>query len=1192
MHADLDALPQHHSVARFFVQNRHVSWVLLIGVIAWGIWAYAAMPKRKDPDIPVRQVAVVTPWPGQSAERVEQLVTRKIEERVAQNIRVSEITSTTRSGLSVVYAEVDENARLDTGKEFDDIKVKLDALTDLPEGAGPIQYIKEFGETSALMLTVASPPASGPQLQLLASQMAAAASPDPSSADVGAASRRSDSLDIALCSSGSPDPWFVREAAMLLGAALVRQGVGTDSRLIEGESFVVIRLLPRGGADASARAVRRVWEELPQRADIHPDVWDPIVITPGVPLVDVLTRDAGPKYSYRELDDFTDRIEKAIRIAPEASRVTRVGVIEEQIEARYSQNRLAALGIVPAAIRAVLQSRNTTLPAGTVNAEGRELALEQSGEFRTLADIDTVVFTQTANGTPLYLRDIGSVHRGYEHPPRLVSYYTWRDSSGRWLRGRAITLSTEMKKGEQIDRFGTAVQSRVADVRRSLPPDLIIGTTSDQQRQVREKLELFNRSLWEAVLLVVLVSFVGFWEWRSAVLMALSIPITLAMTFGLMQLVGLDIQQMSIASLIIALGLLVDDPVVAGDAIKRELGHGHPRSTASWLGPDKLSKAILYATITNIAAYLPFLLLSGDVGRFIYSLPVTIACSLVASRLVSMTFLPLLAYYILKPGRDPMAEAPRESRFGRAYGRAVTFAIDHRWKVLGASTLALAAGGFFVSQLHRQFFPRDNFYIAYVDIRLPEDAPLAQTAHVARDADQIVREVTAAHDRARGGESSLASITSFVGAGGPRFWFSVRPEPPAPNYAQLLLQFTRSEDTNLLVPPLQQALTAQIAGARIDVRTVETGPPTIIPVSMRIFGDDTRVLRQEAEKLQTILKMSPFALNVRDNWGNNAIRTRLDIDQDRAGLAGVSSHDIAISMYSGVSGAPIGYLREGRKNIPIVQLMDYGQRETVTDLGQLYVYSSQSPVRLTLGQISQLTYRAETAVIHRVNQYRAINVAALPAPGHLAEEVTGPLMPRIREFERQLPAGYRFEIVGELKEQLKGQQRSLTVVIASVIAIYLALVFQFRNAVKPFIVFAGIPFGAVGAFASLWLTGMPMGFLAILGITSLIGVIVSHVIVLFDFIEEQHEDGAPLREALIEAGIRRIRPVLITVGATVLALFPLALHGGPLWEALCYAQIGGLTLATAVTLFLVPVFYAVFVLDLRIVQWGTVSAID
>ena len=1175
MSSGLESNTHRLSIARFFVENRQVSWVLLVGVIAWGIWSYGAMPKRKDPDIPVRQVAVVTPWPGQSAERVEQLVTRKIEERVAQNIRVSEITSTSRSGLSVVYAEVDEQLATDTGKEFDDIKVKLDGLTDLPEGAGPIQFIKEFGETSALMLTVASPPASETQLRLLSGEIRAALTP------------RVPSLDIVMCSSGI-DPAFLHEAAGLLGRRLQQEGLGTDLQIIDGRSSSVIRLSTSREARDWSRVVQRVWDELPQRADIHPDVWDPIVLGPGAKVDEALQRRAGPKYSYRELDDFTDRIEKAIKLAPEASRVTRVGVLEEQIEARYSQDRIAALGIVPATISGVLQNRNTTFPAGTLNAGGRDLALEQTGEFRTLADIDTVVFTQAENGTPLYLRDLGSVHRGYQHPARFLSYYTHRGADGRWQRGRAITLSAEMKKGQQIDAFGSAVAARLDDVRRALPSDLIVGTTSDQKRQVREKLDLFNRSLWEAVLLVVLVSFVGFWEWRSALLMALCIPVTLAMTFGFMHLLGLDIQQMSIASLIIALGLLVDDPVVAGDAVKRELAHGEPRTIAAWLGPDKLSKAILYATVTNIAAYLPFLLLKGDVGRFIYSLPITIACSLVASRIVSMTFLPLLAYHLLRPSADPLTQGSRDAGFGKWYSRAVGFAIEHRWKVLAASSIVLAAGGFFASQLHRQFFPRDNFYLSYVDIRLPEDAPLSETERAAREAEAVILDVTGQYDRSHSGASGssvLASITSFVGAGGPRFWFSVRPEPPAPNYAQLLVQFAESDDTNRLVGPLQAALDARVAGARIDVRTVETGPPTIIPVSMRIFGDDPRKLRAEAERLKSIFESSPLALNVRDDWGNDAIRTVLEVDHDRAGVMGISSRDIARATYSAVNGTPIGTLREGRKNIPIVQLMDYTQHETVTALDQLYVYAGQTPTRLMLSQIAKLTYTPEIAVIHRVNQYRSITVSALPAPGHLASEITDPLMPRLQEFERQLPAGHRFEIVGELKEQRRGQRQSLTVVIASVLAIYLALVFQFKHAIKPFIVFAGIPFGAVGALGSLWLTGKPMGFLAILGITSLIGVIVSHVIVLFDFIEEQHAHGAPLRDALIEAGILRIRPVLITVGATVLALFPLALHGGPLWEALCYAQIGGLTFATAVTLFLVPVLYAVFVLDLKVVRW-------
>jgi multidrug efflux pump subunit AcrB len=359
-----------------------------------------------------------------------------------------------------------------------------------------------------------------------------------------------------------------------------------------------------------------------------------------------------------------------------------------------------------------------------------------------------------------------------------------------------------------------------------------------------------------------------------------------------------------------------------------------------------------------------------------------------------------------------------------------------------------------------------------------------------------------------------------------------------------------------------------------------------------VLGEDARVLRAEAEKLKAILSSSPLAINVRDDWGNDTLRTHLEVDQDRASLMGISSRDIAFASYSSVNGVPIGTLREGRKNIPIVQMMDDGQRKTANSLGQLYVYAGQSTNKLMLGQIAKLQYTPETALIRRVNQYRAITVSGLPKAGHLASEVTSPLMPQIRDFERSLPPGFRLEIAGELKEQTKGQLQSLNVMLASALTIYLALVFQFKNSIKPLIVFAGIPFGAAGALSSVWIMNMPMGFLAILGITSLIGVIVSHVIVLFDFIEERREQGYPLREALIDAGILRIRPVLITVGATVLALFPLALHGGPLWEALCYAQIGGLTLATAVTLFIVPVLYAIFVMDLKIVRWEQQSPLD
>src|SRR5262245_19379828 len=367
MNPDFEMAPSRHNVARFFVETRHVSWVLFAVVLAWGIWAYQVMPKRKDPNIPVRQVAVITAWPGQSAERVEQLVTRKIEEKIAQNIRVSEIKSISRSGLSVVYGEVDEGTP-DTTKEFDDIKVKLDSLTDLPEGVGPLQYFKDFGETSALMLTVASPPASEPQLQSLTTEIEKAMAP------------RSPSNNIVLCSPSGIDPSFLREAADQLIDQVRNHKLGADLQLIEGRAFVGIRFSSTERSKDLSRAVQRVWEEMPQRADIHPDVWDPIVIAPDAPINESLRKQAGPKYSYRELDDFTDRIEKAIKVAPEASRVIRVGLLEEQVEIQASQSRLAAFGVSPPALPGVLQNRNTTFPAGTLSAGARDLELQQTGE--------------------------------------------------------------------------------------------------------------------------------------------------------------------------------------------------------------------------------------------------------------------------------------------------------------------------------------------------------------------------------------------------------------------------------------------------------------------------------------------------------------------------------------------------------------------------------------------------------------------------------------------------------------------------------------------------------------------------------------------------------------------------------------------------------------------------------------------
>ncbi|MBM4293630.1 MAG: efflux RND transporter permease subunit [Deltaproteobacteria bacterium] len=1182
------------NAARFSVEHPHIAWILLVATLLWGVFGYYSMPQRKDPDIPVRQALVVCPWPGVSTARVEQLITRRLEEKIAENRHINKIESTTRMGVAVITIELDEKIG-ETGKEFDDIKLKLDSLQSLPEGAGPIIFVKDFGDTATLMLTVAIPKAGPVEIALRARDLEAAIRQARSQAGDGGDPR----FSLVFLFPTSISPRLIHGPLDLFFRQLQEAGAAQDLRLLEGPGFVGLDGVSRLQDGQILAIMEKFVNENLRASEISPDVWEPVLIREPQETAAKLGQNPGDKYTYREMDDFTKLIERTLLGAvaspgepPIVSKVTRSGLLPEEIFLEYSQVRLASYGINVTKLPDLLKARNISMPGGVLEIEGRNLTVEPTGEFQSEKEIGDVMVAATADGTPVYLRDLVDIARGYESPPRYVNFYLWRDAQGRWQRSRAVTLAVQMRGGEKIGQFGKAVDEVLAELKTRLPEDLILARTSDQPLQVMESIDLFMRSLYEAIILVVLVSWLGFWEWRSALLMAASIPLTLAMTFGMMHLLHIDLQQVSIASLIIALGLLVDDPVVAGDAIKRELDHGQPRPLAAWLGPTKLAAAILYATITNIVAYLPFLMVRGDTGRFLYSLPVVMTCSLVASRIVSMTFIPLLGRYLLRPGKTP--ELPMEERRRRGltgwYYRFGMWNIEHRWWFLGGSMAFLALGVVAALLLKPAFFPMDYSYLSYVEVWLPEDAPLAATDEAARKTEAVIQKAAAAYGRLHPGQDGrprqvLHSLTTFVGGGGPRFWFTVSPEVEQLNYAQIIIQVNDKHDTNRLAPSLQQALAGAIPGARIDVKQLETGTPIKYPVAVRLSGEDSHTLRDLAAQVKTIFRAIPQADRIRDNWGTESLMVRLKIDPDRANLAGVTNLEVAAASAAGMNGYQVGALREGDKIIPVKARLRMEERSRLSDLQNLYVYSSQGPQRVPLGLISQIDYQLLTEKICRRQQFRTIEVACFPVAGVLPSEVLGQALPDLIKFRHNLPPGYKMEIGGEQEEQDKGFGDLTIVMVISVTLIYLALVFQFKNAVKPLIVFATIPYGMVGALLGLLVMGQPFGFMAFLGIVSLVGVIVSHEIVLFDFIEEKRAQGEPLYDALLDSGILRLRPVAITVGATVIALVPLALHGGPLWQPLCYAQIGGLLVATVISLVLVKVFYAICVLDLKIIKW-------
>jgi multidrug efflux pump subunit AcrB len=1179
---DAQDIAKTRNIARYFAEHKQVGWVLLIATLLAGVIAYVAMPKRKDPFIKVRVAVAICVWPGAPPEKIEELISRRIEERIAQNTEVDQIESSSRTGVSLVTVTLRDDLPIESiAKTFDDIDLKLRAIRDLPQGASPIEFQKDFGDTAALMLTVTSPKARPVEVAVRAKAVAQALRAVRATLPTSTVRTNRSALVFSYPTSLNTTP--LGRIARAFSAFAQASGRVNDVRVLEGGGFI--------GVDAAVQD-KETWNSLVAAFSkeqvssyFHPEIWRPVVIEKPEDAETMLAAYAGHAYTYRELDDFTERMARQLRGLSTVARVSRAGVIGERIYLDYSQERLAALGLSPTALRDAIAGRNAQAPGGMVDAHGRTLAIQATGEYQTEADLADTLLTSSSTGTPIYVRDVVDVVRDYESPPSYLNYHTWRTSAGDFESARAVTLAVQMRTGEQIANFSEQVDAALSDVEKTLPEDLIIVRTSDQPRQVEEKVSLFMTSLYEAIAIIFVVALVGFREWRSALLLALAIPLTLAMTFVFMAILGIDIQQISIAALILALGLLVDDPVVAGDAIKHELDERRSRKVAAWLGPTKLGRAILFATLINIVAYLPFLLMQGDVGHFIYSLPIVLTCSLVASRIVSMTFIPLLGRTLLR-----RQAAPKDRTKGAlgAYRRFVKWCIDRRYRVLLTSLVVLGAGGLAATQLRSSFFPQDYSRLFYVDIFLPEDASIRATLDAAEDADRITREVGSAYAKqkkhATSGGNVVRAVTTFVGGGAPRFWYSLSPPQRQLNYAQLVVELDDEHDTSKLIEPLQIALTSRVPGARLDVRQLENGKPVPRPVEVRFSGDDPAVLRGIAERAKAVLRQVDIADRVHDDWGEDSFRVVVDVDAAKAGLAGVSNQEVALASLAGFSGLPLGALREGERSIPIVARLRYEERGNAGDIEDLYVLGLRAQ-KVPLGQVAHVSFRSAIEKIQRRNQRRTISVACFPSARALPSEVMKAARGKLEAIRQSLPPGYAMEIGGSEENVVRVQRESALVAGVSLVAILLTLVLQFRHALKPLLVFAAIPYGVAGAVVAIVVMGSPFGFTAILGTISLIGVIVSHVIVLFDYIEEMQEKGEPLEAALLDAGTLRLRPVLITVGATVLGLVPLALHGGPLWEPLCYAQIGGLTLATGITLVLVPVLYSVVVLDLKWIRW-------
>jgi len=1200
------------NISQFFVVKRPIAWTAMVAVLVWGIYAYLRMPQRQDPIIPVSTGVVVTPYPGAEAEKVEQEVTRKIERKIAENPSVEHVRSISRPGLSICYVDLFESVR-NAELVWQDIRGKLNEIPDLPQAAGrPTMPVlnKDFGDTVAVMLTISSPPVTDLEIQLRAKSIRDAVLAHRQQAPATMPAERWTGV---LVYPDTVARSYVLRIGRTLGQRLTQSGLARDVTLIEAPSAGMLDImLNPDKAQADLLRETQQWErEAAGAGESHPDIWPGFWVQDLSDLEKLLRQNARDKYTYRELQDFADRIRDRLKQSPYVAQIDEVGVQDERVWLSYSGQRLAQFGIAPQSIVGLIQQRNINIPGGRFELPQQNVVVRPTGAYTSADEIGETVMAVSADGYPLYLRDLVEITRGYEDPASVMNYQTSKVERGQASEqagasnapaekgkvpqdydlqtGRAITISVRQVKGTNIADFDRDMVAAMTDLKQALPADLRLERTSNEPQEVREKIVSFDRNLIEAVVIVVLVSLV-FMEWRSALLVAISIPVTVAMTLGLSQMVGIDLQQVSIAALIIALGLLVDAPVVAADAINRELAHGQPRHMAAWLGPKRLSRAVFYATLTNVVAFLPLLLVKGKTGDFIYALPVVVSFSLLASMIVAWTFAPLLGFYMLKGQKGFEATEGKPMRgFPRLYKAFVEGCIAHRVLATSVALLILAAGIFLVRTIGTSFFPKDLHDVFVVNLDLPEGSPIRQTRDVALEAVKKIDALEGKHIR---------SYSTFVGAGGPRFWLSIEPEQRADNYAQILVHTASKEETAAIVGRLKEELPLQIADTRVRIQQLETGPPIGVPVQLRLYGPDIDTLRELGAQVKQRMRTIPGTIDIHDDWGDPVFQMALNIDSDRAALSGLTHQDIATTVGTGLSGLSVSQLREQDKLIGIALRLRPSERSQLDDLYSLNVVNATTNVRVPLRQIASFERQIITPKIRRRDHERCLTVRCDVVPGMLPSEVVSQLQQVLPgatgksvadQHPLTFPPGYRWEFGGEKYEQEKGFSSLAVALTVSFVAIYLALVLQFNSATQPLLVYAAVPFGIVGGLMGLIIFGSSFGFMAFLGVASLAGLIISHVIVLFDFIDEMRHKGEPLRKAVVDAGLARLRPVLVTVLATVGGLIPLALEGGPLWEPMCYVQIAGMLVATLVTLVVVPVLYVVFVEDLHLVRWEQAS---
>ncbi|GLC94090.1 resistance-nodulation-cell division efflux transporter [Cupriavidus sp. TA19] len=866
-------------------------------------------------------------------------------------------------------------------------------------------------------------------------------------------------------------------------------------------------------------------------------------------------------FNYKELREYADLVRQELLRVPSVAKVSLIGLQDEKVYIEFNQARFAQLGLDINAIADQISQQNNLTGSGVLVTPSDNLQVRLSGQFASVEDLENLVLRGPNGIANIRLGDIAHVYRGYVDPTQTRMRFNGKD---------VIGLGISMQKGGDIIQLGKDLRAAFEKLRGQLPVGIEMDQVQDQPKAVRQSVGEFVRVLIEAVVIVLAVSFVALGlhtrplrlDVRPGLVVALTIPLVLAVTFLFMHIFGIGLHKISLGALIVALGLLVDDAIIAVEMMVRKLEEGFSKMEAATFAYTSTAMPMLTGTLITAAGFLPVGLARSTVGEYTFAIFAVTALALVLSWLAAVYFTPYLGYLLLKT-RGPGAGEHHEvfdTPFYARFRRLVDWCVSWRKLVIAVTLVTFALGIYAFKFVEKQFFPDSSRPELMVELWMPEGTSFAQMEAEAKRFERLV-----------GKDKQVESLTTFVGTGAPRFYLPLDQIFPQSNVAQVIVMPVSTEVRDALRRRIITLLDTEFPYLRGRVKLLPNGPPVAYPVQFRVIGPEAGAVRQLADQVKAMMRANPNTVGVNDNWNENVKMLRLEIDQDKARALGVTTSAIARVTQTVLTGVQVGQYRDGDKLIEILMRTPRNERDAISDLNNVLVPTNAGRT-VPLTQVARVALKSEPGVVWRENRDFGVTVQADVVDGIQGPTVTAQINPQLDKLRAQLPAGYRITVAGAEEESGKAGASIAAQLPLCIFLIFTLLMLQLHSFSRALMVFLTGPLGLIGAAATLLLLRAPMGFVAQLGITALLGMIIRNSVILVDQIEQDISAGVPPWTAIVEAAVRRFRPIILTAAAAVLAMIPLS--RSMFWGPMAVAIMGGLIIATVLTLLFLPALYA------------------